>query len=358
MRKLASVVVIDEVNPIPDTSLACVTLMGKGWNIVTQKDEFQPGDYAVYFEIDSALPVEDRYEFLKARCLKKFNNNGNEDECLRIKTIRLRGVISQGIVLPIRLFPEITEISEGLDVTELLKVRHYDDLKVIHQPGVNLNSDVYGSFPSVIPRTDEERIQNLAHLFSDPSLVDVGFEVTHKDDGSSVTMFYAPSISEDEPFGICSRNYRLKRESPENSLQWKVAQKYNVEEVLRKHWEDTGCELALQGELVGPGIQSNRDKYTAHEWHVFKIWDINRQEYLPPGVAKVVCEHLGLQYVTVLYKDLEVFKLCHSVQDVLNLAEGLTARGNPREGLVFKSNTAKPWSFKAISNSYLLKSKD
>ena len=134
-----------------------------------------------------------------------------------------------------------------------------------------------------------------------------------------------------------------------------MAFKYGVEEKLRKYWEDNGVELALQGELVGPGIQSNRDMFTEHEWKVFKVWDISNQRYLLPAIAQMVCENMGLKYVTVLAKSMPVFQKFANVDELLAFAEGKTERGNEREGVVFKTVDEPYRSFKAVSNRYLLK---
>ncbi|MBR4611505.1 MAG: RNA ligase (ATP), partial [Kiritimatiellae bacterium] len=169
-RKLASVVKIASVSSIPEADrLEVIEMDGKGWRVVTSKGEFQPGDLAVYFEIDSFLPSDDeRYAFLRERCLRKFCSKGGSvlREGLRIKTAKLRGVISQGLVMPIAKFPELigpdgSPPEIGFDATAALNVEHYDEVAEAMRPaqgGIGA-SDVMGSFPGFIPKTDEERIQ-------------------------------------------------------------------------------------------------------------------------------------------------------------------------------------------------------
>jgi len=393
MRKLASIAKIEKIEPIEGADKIEVAMMvGKGWRVVVGKNEFKPGDLVVYFEIDSALPADDpRYEFLKERCLKKFVTKSGTPikECIRIRTIKLRGVFSQGLIIPLDKFPEITDdivydeklghdvyicpgdedASKichvdvlGADVTKKLGVEHYDELVEALRPqmGHTMTGDAMGGFPSSqIPKTDEERIQNLTDYFSDPEMKDRTFQVTVKADGSSVTMFYAPkSIDPENPFGVCSRNLRLKPAKADGTvpLPWLMAKKYGVEEKLKKLYDETGAELALQGELVGPGIQSNRDLITEHEWLVFRAWNITGMKFDPPAVVEVLCEQLGLQHVTVLAEDMPVFHKFKNADEMLAFAEGKTARGNEREGVVFKSSEFdKPYvSFKAVSNKYLL----
>lgn len=393
MRKLASIVEIESVNPIEGADkIEYVMMKGKGWRVVTSKGEFKPGDLAVYFEIDSALPADDpRYEFLKERCLKKFCAKGGEvlKQCIRIKTIRLRGIYSQGLVIPLEKFPEVTDNivydeklerdvyigsaaedaegsaapsveAVGADVTKLLKVEHYDELVEALRPqlGGTVSGDAMCPFPSsYCPKSDEPRVQNLVDYFE--TMRDRTFQVTVKSDGSSVTMFWSKTIDPENPFGVCSRNLRLKpqKANGEMPLPWLMAKKYDVEAKLSKMTEGTSHEYALQGELVGPGLQSNRDLLTEHEWQVFRIWDITEQKFISPPAAVDICKKLGIPHVTVLAEHVPVFQKFKNVDEILQFAEGKTARGNEREGVVFKSDDDNEYvSFKAVSNRYLMKS--
>ena len=368
MRKLASIVTIATSTPIPDTDrLSVATMVGKGWNVVTGRDEFKPGDKAVYFEIDSYLPADDsRYEFLKERCLRKFVSKSGQvlKEGIRIRTCKLRGVISQGLLMPIQgNYPELHDAKDGDDVTEYLKVEHYDEVAEALKPATGGNpvaADALGKFPSdFIPKTDEERIQNLGDYFE--KMKGRVFEVTEKNDGSSVTMFYSKAVDPDDPFGVCTRNLRLKRETEKGTIPvpWQMFLKYDMETKLERMCAVMERELALQGELVGPGINGNRDLYTDWEWHVFRIWDISNQKFLNPNKAEELCQEFELQYVPVISSAMQVFDMFNTMDELLKFAEGKTAKGHEREGLVFKSVDDKPYvSFKAVSNRYLLKQGD
>lgn len=365
-RKLASVVKIASVSSIPEADrLEVIEMDGKGWRVVTSKGEFQPGDLAVYFEIDSFLPSDDeRYAFLRERCLRKFCSKGGSvlREGLRIKTAKLRGVISQGLVMPIAKFPELigpdgSPPEIGFDATAALNVEHYDEVAEAMRPaqgGIGA-SDAMGSFPGFIPKTDEERIQNLSEYFT--TMRGRLFEVTEKNDGTSITMFLSPSMDAENPFGVCTRNQRIKPpdEGAEPTLPWRMAYKYSVEAAIRAANEATGAELAFQGELVGPGVNANRDFYRDWEWHVFRIWNITAGSFVPPPEARALCARVGLQYVPVIAESMDVFNQFADTDALLAFAEGKTVRGNEREGLVFKSVDAPYVSFKAVSNRYLLK---
>lgn len=372
MRKLASVVEIASCTPHPNADrLSVATMKGKGWNVITGRDEFKTGDVAVYFEIDSYLPADDeRYAFLKDRCLRKFTSKSGQvlKEGLRIKTCKLRGVVSQGLLMPISAFvgpdKELQDatVETGTDLTALLHVEHYDEIKAALAPqtGTSIPSDAkLSDFPSdFIPKTDEERIQNLADYFD--TYKGNTFEVTEKRDGSSVTMFYSKAVDPEYPFGVCSRNMRLKPVTEKGVVPrpWEVANKIGAEARVLRACEILGTELAFQGELQGPGIQSNKDMLQDFQWDVFKVYDVTEQRYLLPADARNACRIAGFNYVPVINEGMHVFLNFGSVDELLRYAEGKTANGHEREGLVFKSNFYPYVSFKAVSNRYLLGEKD
>ena len=364
MRKLASIVTISTSEPIPETEKLDVTMMsGKGWRVVTGRGEFKPGDTAVYFEIDSALPTDDeRYAFLHERCLKRWRDKRNNvlGECVRIRTIKLRGVISQGLIMPISKFPELEGKEEGTDVTADLRVQHYDELAdaIAEQMAKAYNPNGKGrregNFPSWIPKTDEERIQNLADYPT--KFTNMEWEVTEKKDGSSMTVFWAPEMRPDKPFGVCSRNFELQED--DTNAWWEVTKKLDLENKTRRMSEYLNKELAIQGELIGPGMNGNRDNLPDREFRVFRIWNITDQCYIPSSQRVELCRMFEIPHVPVLAPAMKVFVAYPTVDDVLKFAEGLTENGREREGLVFKeANSEHPISFKAVSNRYLLAQK-
>jgi RNA ligase (TIGR02306 family) len=229
---------------------------------------------------------------------------------------------------------EVT-VEEGEDVSDLLGIQKYE-------PPVpaQLAGEVRGMFPSFIPKTDQERIQNLtAELEEWRSL---SWEVTEKLDGSSMTVY---AVADDE--GVCSRNLNLK-ENKSNSL-WRVAKHDQLIEKIRS----TGRNLAIQGEIVGEGIQKNSYKIKGQEFFLFDVYDIDRGAYLYPVERRALAKSLDINHVPVLKSD-EVLEVCN-VGHILKWAEGVaTLGGMEREGIVFKCNEREE-SFKAISNVYLLK---
>ena len=386
-RKLASIVEIESCEPIPDTErLSVATMKGKGWKVVTGRDEFKPGALACYFEIDSFLPSDDpRYAFLRERCLRKFVSKGGNvlREGIRIKTCKLRGVVSQGLLMPLSQFPEVTdriiwneekqkdEFDEGetgaglvdvvgADLTSLLHVEHYDEVKEQLQPvmGNPISADAMGPFPTAfIPKTDEPRIQNLGEWFE--TMKGRKWEITCKHDGTSCTIAYAPSIDAENPVIVCSRNLRLKPQSADGKVPvyWQMANKYDIPNKVRYHFPDN--ELAVQGEIVGPGINGDRNREKEYEFKCFRIWDITAQRWMNPNECSRACDVMGIPHVEVVATDYPFFDKIPTMELAITFAEGETAEGNEREGVVLKTCDDGPfYSCKIINNKYLLKQKD
>ena len=344
MRKLATIRRIDEINPIPNADAIEVATVG-GWRVVVKKGEFAVGDLAVYCEIDSWIP-HDLAPFLsKGNEPKEYNGVKGE----RLRTIRLRGQLSQGLLMPRHVvLDKIGEIHEGMDVTDLLGIQKFE-------PPIpaQLAGEVLGMFPSAVPKTDQERIQNLSAELA--TWQGMEFEVTEKLDGTSCTFY----LDADGELHFCSRNLDLKR-NPENTL-WRIADKNNVAE---KMLAEGLTNYAIQGEVIGEGIQGNKYNLKGQEFFVFDIYDVATGRYLPSNERFELCVKLGLN------KSLFGIALPHApvvdsafvmncgVEDLLQMAEGKSVL-NPkteREGLVFKCTSDTSIHFKAISNKFLLKS--
>lgn len=389
MRKLAYIAEVSSVKPIVGADrLEEVMLKGHGWRIVTAKGEFHVGDIGVMHEIDSFINADDpRYAFLRERCLRKFVSKGGNvlREGIRIKTCKLRGVVSQGLLMPLSQFPEVTdriiwnaekqkdEFDEdetgaglvdvvGADLTALLHVEHYDEVKEQLQPAMGnpISADAMGPFPSALgPRSDEERIQNLGDWFE--TMKGRKWEVSVKADGTSCTIAYSPSVDAENPFIVCSRNLRLKRETAAGKVPvyWQMAEKYGLLEKLESYYDHGGRELMLQGEIVGPGIQSCRNKEQEYTFKCFRIWDVLEQRFVNPNEAVAICKEMGIPHVEVVATDYPFFDEIATIDAALKYAEGRTAEGNEREGVVLKTCDDGPYySCKIINNNYLLKQKD
>ena len=325
MRKMASVQRVLEKKSIVGADLIEAYRVN-GWWVVDKKDAHEVGDLVVYCEVDSWIP-HTLAPFLTKPGHYPREYLGVEGE--RLRTVKLKGQLSQGLLLP--LVEDNSE--EGQDFSEILGITKWEDTRYM------ANMDARGNFPDFIPKTDQERVQNLDRTLE--KYFGQSFEVTVKRDGSSLTAFV-----NGEESGVCSRNVNLKE--TEDSAFWAAANSLSlIPKIL-----STGRNLALQGELMSQKIQGNYEKVQGIEWNCFDIYDIDTQEYLLPKERRELCKQLRIPHIKVVEED---FVLCHNVDQLLEMAEGPGVNaGVKREGLVFKQNNGQ-FSFKAISNSYLLK---
>lgn len=364
-RKLARIEIINNIEPIENADFI-VKATVNGWNVVVKKDEFAVGDYCVFFEIDSFLPNEEVFSFLGEDKLKEYNGRKG----YRLKTQKMRGVVSQGLALPLRLFPKFYGEGQGEDLTERLDVIKYD-VQIADKSGGLLAGNTAGRFPDFLPKTDQERIQNKMNYFT--KYEGIGFEETLKLDGSSMTCYkvkkeltkfqefvnkYSMKFLKKEfyksvHFGVCSRNLELKR--PENGTTsdfWYAAEKYRIENTLPVGY-------AVQGELIGPKIQKNHEKVQDIEFYVFDIFNITEQRYLSPHERKLMMKELSpLKHVPIINERVEIFNEYKTLEDLLKRVDTESMnKGTISEGRVYKSYDGK-FSFKCINNRYLLKCED
>lgn len=335
MRHLATIRKISATIPIVGADKIC-TYVIDGWRVVDSIGKYKVNDLVVYCEVDSFIPPTVAPFLTKPEHFPK-EYNGVQGE--RLKTIRLRGQLSQGLVLPLSTLDPFVEsdlsyLPIGTDVTEILNIQKWE---VPEAAGTVRQAK--GSFPLFLRKTDQERVQNLVRDIAERA--GETFEVTIKVDGSSLTAYHYNG-----ELGVCSRNLNLKE--VEGSAFWNIVKK---EQILDKIIS-TGRNLAVQGELLAPNIQANHEKVTKPEFHCFSVFDIDAQTYLLPGERVELCKQLNIPHVPIVDSN---FVLNHTVDQLLEMAEGEGMNnGVKREGLVFKSNTSQ-FSFKAISNSYLLK---
>jgi RNA ligase (TIGR02306 family) len=239
--------------------------------------------------------------------------------------------------------PQTNSFAEGDDVSELLGIVKWE-----MPMNAQLAGMAKGNFPSLIPKTDQERVQNLKKEIETATADGLLFEVTEKMEGSSMTVYLI-----DGEFGVCSRNLDLKE--TEGNTFWQVARRDDIEAKMRTIGE-TG-DWAIQGELIGPGIQGNIYKLSQPEFRVFDVYDIANGKYLNPEHRRDLIQRMGLNHVPVMVEDYDLTG-AGGVEGLLNFAEAKSVLGNTeREGIVFKECNGG-MSFKAISNKYLLNSKD
>jgi len=341
-RKLASIKRITEILPIEGVDKIVLAKIG-GWQCVVGKEDFKPGDLGVYFEIDSFLPIQPRYEFLRKHC-HKIMADGSEG--FRLKTMRLKKQLSQGLLMPLKEFPEMVNPPEGQDLTYILGIKLYE-------PPIpaQLAGKILGGFPPYIRKTDAERIQNLTEYFT--IMKDVEFEETEKLNGSSFTIYFDKG-----EFGVCSKNLNLV-EDIDNTF-WRVTNSLNMKEVLTK----LNRNIALQGELIGEGVQKNPYKLLGQTFNLYSIWDIDNQIYLSPIQRKDLYHQLKLAspnilHVPIISERKKIFSEFSNIGDLLTYsnAPSILNQKTKREGIVFKSYepvNGEILIFKVINNELLL----
>ena len=360
MRKLASVRLVSDLRPIQGADRIEVARVD-GWECVVKKGEFSIGEQIVYIEIDSILPERPEFEFLRDR---KF----------RVRTIKLRGQVSQGLVLPLSVLPD-GKYAVGDDVTEILGVKKFDpeaesEVRLVqNRPAApkNIIEKFFmrfgwyrklfmkpkrkGGFPDWIVKTDETRIQNMPEVFEIERDKGTEFSVTEKMDGQSATYFLRRVSRRKYEFGVCSRNIRL--ETPDGSSYWTVAKQYGIENVLRSIIGDNET-VVLQGEICGTGIQNNKYKIDGYEFFAFNL--IFPGKKTTTGDMQSILEPYGIKTVPILYENAV---LPEDITELVEKAKGFSVvrPEQRREGLVVR-NVKRGISFKVINPDFLLEEKE
>lgn len=357
-RKLASIRRIDEIRPIEGADFIEVAVVG-GWTVIVKKDEYKAGDLAAYFEIDGFIPTT-IFSFLSnGKAPKEYNGIKGE----RLRSKKMRGVISQGLLLGLDILDavgnleggativggdlngKIINIVEGENLTEVLGIQKWEKPIPAQLRGI-----AKGNFPThICPRTDAERVQNLTNRIQDWKDRDLKFFVDEKLDGTSFTYVRFKPNDETYESHVCSRNLSL--EETDGNLYWQIARKYDIINKV----ETLGLNIAIQGEIIGNNIQGNQYKLNAPELFVFNIYDIDKQGYVNPIRRKELCDQLGLKHVPIINEEMSIRDFSN-IEEMLQFAEGKSIiNGSEREGVVFKCTTDNTLMFKIVSNKWLLR---
>ncbi len=344
MRKLASIQRVWKIEPNEGADrieLAHVL----GWQCVVNKGTLAPMDLGVYFEIDSFLPICPEFEFLRANSYKKTDIMG---EGFKLRTMRFKGQISQGLLLPLSQFPQIPDtVNVGNDVSELLGVRKWEI-----EERATTGGTVIGLLPYDIPHTDETRVQAEPELIQ--AFAGLEYYISTKMDGSS------HSIGIDENgFHVTGHNYEY-RDDGHNSF-YELVKERGYRETMEQYARASGLKtLTIQGELCAPGIQQNRLKLIRPEWYVFTI----REDGKRVGLKRMltVCNALNMTPVPIEEVDTDLPSKYPTVEALLARADGDYPNGGKKEGIVIRPTEpvfcpliSAPLSMKVVSNKYLLK---
>lgn len=378
-RKLISIQKIINLEPIESADKIEKATV-QGWHVVVSKSEnHKIGDLIAYVEIDTQLPSIPMFEFLK-------------DKKYRVRTIKLRGQVSQGLIIPLREIEknfnvDISKFKEGDDITSLIGATKYDpeaekEKKLLGKQMATNNNPIHkklmkykwyrklysiftipqkGGFPDWIHKTDETRIQNIPDEFyeivNDPTPDnEILFDSTEKLDGQSSTYFIKKhkilNIFPKYEFGVCSRNLRLK--TPTNSSYWTVVNEYNMENVLKDILKTYKADtVVIQGEICGTGIQGNKYHIDGYKLFVFNLI-IDGQKYRTTVIKKIL-EPYNIDTVPIL--DIGI-PLKDTIDDMVKDAEGKSIiYKTEREGKVWRDIDGN-MSFKVINPKFLLKNEE
>ncbi len=343
-RKLASIQRVLDIVPIKNADVIELVKIN-GWQCVTKKGEFRPGDLGVFFEIDSIPPDTEAFRFLwqpkpKPEASIEPSAPVTRPEKFRIRTMKLRGTLSQGLFMPFETF-SLGDVCEGANVTERLGVAKYEP------PAPEGMGTFRARFPAFVPKTDELRVQSVPGVLNE--LRGLPYVVTLKYDGTSATFCTDPR---DASFHACGRNFSV---AAGENLYWRVARKYGLDTALARH-----PHMAIQGEIVGPGVQKNRLGLRELSLFGFSVFDISAARFLDHDDARTFLTEIGLPAVAVVE---EGDAFAHTLESLLKLAEGkYPGTNNEREGIVIRTRRETTssvllgrLSFKAISNRFLLK---
>lgn len=379
-RALAHIEKVENIRDIEgaDNIQACNVL---GWSLICKKGEFKDGDLCVYFEIDSKVPEDDeRYAFLSSKHYK-------------IKTMRINkfNVWSQGLAMPLSMFPELSGLPVGSDVTDKLRVVYNvaeDNIRKRSSPDsatkynamasrhkkffktrfarwlmkrtwgkrllfvfLGRKKDKPKDFPVWISKTDETRIENIPWVLGNDSL----YTKTEKLDGTSITLgvrrIKRKFRKDTFEFVVCSRNIALADDNNGN-IYWKMAEKYDVKNVLIEWCNENGYDSAVvQGEGIG-NVQGNPYKLKENDMYVFNL--VHDGIRMTTIAMAEWCEIHGMKHVPILDTH---YQLPETMEEIKLSADGKSVI-NPavnREGIVYRNEKNPMDSFKNVSRIYLLK---
>jgi len=409
-RKLATIRKIAAIDPIPEADAISVATVD-GWKVVIANDqEYRVNDLVVYMEIDAWIPTDLAPFLSKGKEPREYLGVKGE----RLRTIKLKGQVSQGLILPLSILPKplgfdfVSDNQIGEDVGNWLNIQKWEQ-----QIPANLAGQVAGSFPSWGRKTDQERIENIKDVvfgssehysikdfskwlefdkiqpkegqyiavavhgnvqfihFTDRSMLDETterwspaykdthlqakerkYEASLKLDGSSMSIYYKDGV-----VGVCSRNLELKinDENKDNAFI-KTAISTKLLDILPEY----GKNIMIQGELMGTGIQGNKENLKDFEFFVFDIFDIDKQEYLKPTdriktfddliVLGVLMNHVPILATNVTLEELGIV----DVESSKVYVDRPSINAKIAEGVVFKAMDSD-FSFKSINNKFLLK---
>jgi len=348
MRSLVSTVTIDSIKEIKNSDfLVLVGFKENGWKCVTTKDSVTMGDIGLYFEVDSFLPTDvEAFEFLKKNGIQKMYTG---ELGMRLRTIKLRGQVSQGLYLSESSFPGFNIFSNSIQ----------DDLGVIQykiEPSISMDGDAIAEYPSHSPKSSQPRIQNELDFFT--KYKGVAFERTMKLEGVSTSFIVNDGI-------VQPASHNTVYKANERFSLWTYAERIGLDKALEK----LNLNVTIQGEFMGPKIQGNIENLEQNQFYVYNIFNIDSATWYSRKQRLFLIEYINflmnngnqLLHVPTLDESIKIFDEVDSLDELLDMANGPSMKAHLREGDVYKSLEPVDGSyvqFKVISNKYLLKEKE
>lgn len=329
--KLASVEQIKEIIPHPNADrLDLVKILG--YQLVTEKGLHRAEDIVIYIQPDTILPKEEW-----AETYRKYSPK-------RVKAVKLRGEWSEGLCLSMEKFLEVVnkkiykaeDFNIGDDVSELLNVTKYE-------PPVPQELNAVGRLPLGIPKTDEERWENLKEEQLQFGKV---ADITLKVDGQSCSFYYD---LEQDKFGVLGRTLEFDDEASNNYTAH--IKRYNIKDKLIEYCKEYGVSLCLRGESYGQGIQAfDANPHAKKEKGIafFSVFNIKTREYERKGdrhYFRNVCVELDLPTVDIVEENVV---LSQELIDKYS-KELKKLNGSLFEGVVVNTDTG---TYKIINKNY------
>ena len=377
MRNMAYVVTVKDVKPIEGKDrIEYVSFKENDYSVIAQKG-LKTNDKVVYIEVDSILPVDEKFEFLRSRCFKESLNG------FLIKAMKMNGLYSFGIVFkPSNLGLDASELKSKQDLTDTLGVRKYEPIED-RSPVENklpplkkriksllmrysltrpigrklfVKSLEKEDFPTwLIPKSDEDNLANNPEWFEKYKNSDN--YITVKMEGKSVTCYFEDKKFlwfKKSIFKVFGRNVPLT-EKKELEFFKSIGDKIKNSHVI------------LQGEYCAPHVQRGIYKNGSH-FYIYKIRDLLTNQYYTYEQMQNFASAHGLELVPLVDKKLSDFE---SIEDIYNFADRLYFKEGDiskiitnkskftknHEGIVVRSNDINKnnWSFKVKSRGYQLR---
>lgn len=340
---LSSIQVIEHIRPHFNADrLEIATVLG--WECIVKKGEFSVGEKVIFFKVDSFLPKGSCNDELCSTYIDLSINQITGTSGYRIKTIRLRGEYSQGLITKINLFNiDYSNLEVGDSLDQLLGVEKWESIEI------TTGGQPVGKFPSYIPKTDVKNIQDLLK-FEYNSLFSTGtyWLKTEKLDGMSCTMYYMNG-----EFGVASKD--LPRKETASDIFWIIARRY--QKYITGFSIKMNTNLAFQGEIIGKDSRNNPYNLKDNEFYLYSIWDIDKKRYIPLRVYMIWANFLK----SVPLLDLIRFDQPPSINQFLSEVEGKKSILNNNidiEGYVYHVQDGTGRKFKVKSRKRLLKAEN